>query len=545
MKDILKKEYKNAYYICLVLLAISLPLSKFMMSVFQFVLVIIWLWDGFSLASARSSQQHIFRYFLLCARQNSIHKIKVFFKNKLALIAASLFLLYLFGLLYNPNWTEAGLELKGKLPILGLALILGSMPVLSHKQYRDLIFWFTFAIFVAVILGYIAFFQRDFSDPRDLVLFVSPVRFSLMSCFAIFSVAFYIIKDESLAPKLKAFLILQSLTILSFLFLIESIIGILILIVLVFIIGSIFIYSLQKTSLKFILTLLVLAGPIILFLTIKSSFEEFYKVDSILFEDLDTHTYQGEQYKHDTINFGIEDGKYIGLYLAENELKDAWEERSNIYYNSTDLKAQPIRKTLIRYLNSKDLRKDSKGVNQLTDLDISHIEAGIANINYVHNPGIKTRLSRILFGLEVYKRTNNPNGNSLMQRFEYWVNTWNIFAHNPLIGVGYTNLPEAFAKQYSLNQTKLDKNNQMETHNQYLLVLAGFGLIGFIWFMLSIFSPILISHRFLDYHYLIFMIIIALSMLSEDTLQTQVGVTFFAFFNSVLLFGKEVKHTDS
>jgi len=542
MKDVLKKEYKSAYYICLVLLAISLPLSKFMMSVFQFVLLIIWLWDGFSLRSAKTSNESILKYFLLSAKQNSIHKSKAFLKNKFALIAASLFLLYLVGLIYHPNWTEAGLELKGKLPILGLALIIGSMPVLSQNQYKYLVLWFTFAVFVAVLSGYVKFFQKSFSDPRDLVLFVSPVRFSLMSCFAIFSSLYYIVRDKFLPQKLKVFLTIQLLLILSFLFLIESIIGLILLLILVFIIGFIFINSLQKRRLKIVLGFLITAIPIVLFFTVKSSFEHFYKVERVSFKNLESHTKKGEQYRHDTINFGIEDGKYIGLYLAEDELKYAWEQRSNIPYNSNDLKVQPIRKTIIRYLNSKNLRKDANAIDLLTDQDIEQIEAGIANVNYIQNPGLKTRISRILFGLEVYQRTNDPNGNSLMQRFEYWENTWDIFTQNPWIGVGYTNLPEAFAKQYSVKKTTLEKKNQMETHNQYLLVLAGFGLIGFIWFMFSIFSPMITSRRFHDYHYLIFMIIIAVSMLTEDTLQTQVGVTFFAFFNSVLLFGKETKH---
>lgn len=541
MKDILKRVYNNAYYICLVLLAISLPLSKFMMSVFQFVLLIIWLLDGFSLKGAKYADRSILKQLFLSAKQNINQKIKVFLKNKLALIASSLFLLYLIGLIYHPNWTEAGLELKGKLPILGLALIVGSMPTISLKQYKYLIIWFTIAVFVAVLFGYFKFFFQAFTDPRDLVLFVSPVRFSLMSCFAIFSCAYYIIKDSGLSHKMKAFLIFQSLIILSFLFLIESIIGLLILLILILFIGSIQIYRLKQKALKAALFLIIIAIPITLIFTIKSSFDHFYKIDLSLFEDLASQTLKGEQYLHDTLNFGIEDGKYIGLYLAENELKIAWEQRSNFKYNSEDLKAQPIRKTIIRFLNSKSLRKDAQGIDQLSDQEIKHIEAGIANINYIQSPGIRTRISRILFGYRVYKKTNSPNGNSLMQRFEYWRNSWAIFTQNRWFGVGYTQLPEAFARQYLLKETKLEKENQMETHNQYLLVLAGFGLIGFSWFMFSIFSPILISHYYQDYHYLIFMIIIAISMLTEDTLQTQVGVTFFAFFNSLLLFGKEAK----
>ena len=39
-----------------------------------------------------------------------------------------------------------------------------------------------------------------------------------------------------------------------------------------------------------------------------------------------------------------------------------------------------------------------------------------------------------------------------------------------------------------------------------------------------------------NYLYLIFMFIMMLSMFTEDTLETQIGVTLFAFFNSFLVF---------
>jgi len=510
-----------------------------MMSVFQFALIIIWLWDGFSIKKSKEIDNNTFSYFLLYAKNNFLLKTKVFLDNKFALLAAGLFLLYLIGIIYKPNWAEAILELKGKLPILGLALIIGSMPLLSHRHKKHIILWFTFSVFVAVLLGYIKFIQNSFTDPRELVLFVSPVRFSLMSCFSIFSVSYYIIKDKHLGRNLKMFLCLQLLMILGFLFLIESIIGVIILFTLIFVVGFLFIRSLKSILPKVGLSFLILIIPFISLIYLKSIHENFYNVERVSFKKLDSHTIKGEIYKHDTINFGIEDGAFIGLYLAEDELKRAWNNRSDIKYDSKDLKSQPIRKTIIRFLNSKGLRKDEDAISQLSNQEIRHIELGIANINYIHHPGIKTRVSKILFGYGVYKGTQNPNGNSLMQRLEYWRNSWEIFRKNPWIGVGYTNLPDAFAKQYLDSNTKLDLINQMETHNQYLLVLAGFGFLGFIWFMVCIFAPILLNHHYQNYHYLIFIIIIAVSMFTEDTLQTQVGITFFAFFNSVLLLGKE------
>jgi len=45
--------------------------------------------------------------------------------------------------------------------------------------------------------------------------------------------------------------------------------------------------------------------------------------------------------------------------------------------------------------------------------------------------------------------------------------------------------------------------------------------------------------KFSDYFFLVFFIIVMLSMIPEDTIESQAGVTFFAFFYSLFLFGKK------
>ena len=47
------------------------------------------------------------------------------------------------------------------------------------------------------------------------------------------------------------------------------------------------------------------------------------------------------------------------------------------------------------------------------------IENGVANVNYVKNPGLRVRILKILMGYEVYLKTGDPSGSSVMQRIEY------------------------------------------------------------------------------------------------------------------------------
>jgi hypothetical protein len=64
-----------------------------------------------------------------------------------------------------------------------------------------------------------------------------------------------------------------------------------------------------------------------------------------------------------------------------------------------------------------------------------------------------------------------------------------------------------------------------------------FGIIGFVISMFSIFAPVFYEKKWHDYLFLVFFIIGMLSMLNEDTLETQTGVSFFMFFYALLLFG--------
>lgn len=453
---------------------------------------------------------------------------------------AALFGLYIIGLLHSPNWPEAGLELKGKLPILGFALIVGSLPKLSFNQFRILMSWFKAAVLSAILCGLYFYIIKDFTDPRELVLFVSPVRFALMLNLSIFSAAYFLYRDKN-SLKIKLFYIVILISCFGFMLIIESIIGIIIFSLVSAIIAIRALIKIKKLYVRLAILGMLIFIPSYVFLNITEHIYNYYNTDEIEFSKLDQRSLNGELYVHDTINFEVEDGSYSGLYIAKDELQNAWFNATGQSISNSDNKSQPALKTLVRYMNSKGLRKDSVGFSRINTQDIQHIQSGIANINYVESPGLKTRISRILFGYEVYKKTKNPNGNSLFQRIEYWTNTWNIFKRNMILGVGYTNLPKAFEQEYEATQTKLSKENQMETHNQYLLVLAGFGIIGLLLFCYLIFSPILKADN-QHFHYLIFIAIIAFSMFTEDTLQTQVGVTFFAFFNALFLFGYDQKY---
>ncbi|MFM7902441.1 MAG: hypothetical protein ACKPAD_10705, partial [Bacteroidota bacterium] len=65
---------------------------------------------------------------------------------------------------------------------------------------------------------------------------------------------------------------------------------------------------------------------------------------------------------------------------------------------------------------------------------------------------------------------------------------------------------------------------------------AAFGIFGLLLFMTMLIRPIPFAAKVRDHLYLAFLATALLSMLSEDTLETQAGVTFFVFFSGLFLF---------
>ena len=106
-----------------------------------------------------------------------------------------------------------------------------------------------------------------------------------------------------------------------------------------------------------------------------------------------------------------------------------------------------------------------------------------------------------------------------------------------MIGVGTGDINQAYADKYESLNSMLVPQFRHRAHNQFLAIFVTFGVIGFIWFLISLIYPGLKMKKMYRYHYFVFWITLMLSMLVEDTLETQMGVTLFAFFNALLLFG--------
>ena len=542
----------QAYLLGLLMMAVGLTLSPFLMGMSQFWLVLVWLVDAFTPPFKGVGGIKT--------------KLSRFIHNKVAVLLALFYLMHIIGLLYTADFQYAMKDLRVKLPILVMPLILSSMPPLDRKRFDFVMLVYVLSVFVATLFSFSTYLKHDYEDVREISHFISHIRFCLNIVFCMAIIGWYIVKvkvseptvaehsrsiegsthkmgkvsvpDFSVKFALNRFLQYFLLFWFAYqIYIFESLSGYVVLTA-VAIVSGVYAFLQWKKSMAWHIAVAVVAlvflgvATVILVREVKP----LLKVETVDFSTLEKKTALGNDYWHDTIYNPVEDGKFVGLYYCKKEMEEAWPQRSVLPFNGITRNGENLEATLARYLTSKDLRKDAQGVLALTDEDIQNIEQGVANYNNWRHPGLHARLSSTLFEYNLYKRFNNPNGGSLSQRIEFTRASFHIIRQHPWFGVGTGDVPQAFSQAYDEIQSPLKEEFRFRAHNQYLAIAVAFGLVGLAFFLFVLFYPWFSSRKNHTYLYMVFLTIMLLSMFPEDTLETQAGASLFAFFGAFLLF---------
>jgi hypothetical protein len=503
----------------LLLMVAGLPFSMLLMSLSQFFIGGNWILEG-----------------------NYLAKWNQFRRNKKAILLCSIFLMLIPGMLYSHNLDEGLKLLRLNLPFLIFPFVLSSSAPLQLSWYKLLIKLGVLSVFLATvtcaIIGLPRWLDGSLSDIRQISLFISHIRFSLLIVFSALLICWLLMQKNnwlSAFEKVAAVIILVWL--LVFLFILQSLTG---LIILVIVAGFWALIELRR-RLKPVFVVSIYALTVLLVIGIVASVvnayenyitpaEEYYKPKPLL-------TKNGNPYSH---NYSIiENSHFVFANVCSSELRSAWKKRTNYPIDSLDGKSNPVYITLVRFLNSKGLHKDAEGVKALSDNEIRYIQQGIANVNYTGLWGIRMRFYQLLWEVDYYRRDGaNASGHSLLMKLEFWRNSVQIIKSHPLLGVGIGDVSDAFKLQYSTSKTWLDKVWWMNSHNQFLYIAVASGIPGLIVFLVCFFAPALKKEKVRNTPFILFFCIALISMLTEDTLTTQAGVSFVAFYYALFLFSR-------
>ncbi len=518
--------HRNIYLFGLLLLVFSMPLSKFGTSFSQLIILGNWILEGG------------FR-----------EKINLLKSRKSIWVFASIFIIHVLWLFPPQDYMYAYNDLKIKVPILVLPVLIGTSEYLTKRTLKNILLVFVSGVLLGSLISLTKFIFNssiNLTNYRELSVFISHIRFSLMVAFSVFILIYYsfINKDLKFNKSQKIIAIIISIWLIVFLFLLKSLTGIIVFGVISYLLIMYYVYQI-KMWFKWICFLVIIVLPVLMLFYVYNISKKFTDIEIVELSKVDTLTQSGNKYLFDVNNKSVENGKLVWVYYCQDELKSEWEKRSKIPFLGKDINGNEIKYTLVRYLTSKGLRKDSIGIWSLKNEEIKAIESGVANYTFLEEWKVYPLIYNALWELYEYKKTGNASGHSLAQRIEYLKTAQEIIKEHFWFGVGTGNVELAFNKQYVKMNSTLDMEWRLNAHNQLVTFLLTFGIFGFIWIVFAIFYPMFKEKGYTQFLFIVILLMVLFSFINEDTLETQAGVTFFVLFYSIFIFAKENKIVQS
>lgn len=460
--------------------------------------------------------------------------------HPMALLFASLFVMHLAGLVFTVDFGYAFKDIRTKLPLLLLPVVFATTDPPGRKTFYGLLQLFTAAVLVRSLYNAWLIASHRYVDIRDVAQNVSHIIFGLFVALSVFILLHFILKKGYLNGWFKALCAVVVTWFCAYLVISQSATGIVAGLLTLMLLLAVSIRRSRQRWIRWGTAVLFLGMVIALPAWLWMEVREYYHVKPVDYARMEMYTSRGNPYVHDYKSMQTENGNMLWHYVQWDELRSEWNRRSKLPFDSLDRNKGPVAHTLIRFLASKGWKKDADAVEKLTTREVRAIENGVANYLYMERFSIRGRVHEFLEGYEKYRETGDPSGSTVMQRVEFWRASMGIIRNNWLTGVGTGDMNLAFARQYEEMKTKLAPDQRWRSHNQYLSILVGFGIFGLAWFLFSIVYPPIRLRRFGDPFFPAFLSIALLSMLTNDTIETQTGVTFFAFFYTFLLFaGRE------
>ncbi len=442
----------------------------------------------------------------------------------------SIVLIHLVGLLHTSDFHYALNDLRKKLPLLLFPVVLFTMTPLPSAMWTWLKRLFTSALFLAVVVCFLnkwGYWNDPEFDVRALSVFTSHIRFSLM-----LNLGMLILFDELRKKRFPlVFGLIYIAAYLLFMWEVQSITGL----GLVFVLALYSVWDLfqgsGKRKMKLAFSLTISLALLLGFLFILDAYKEHYYSPS----PSSTHikkTRDGNDFECELNKRYRESGNLVYCNFNRYEMSLAWEKRSSIPFTGKAQNGGLISATLMRYMTAIHATKDRLGVEELSEEDIQAVEQGITNPELLQANALRRRLDELFFEIDALNSGDNPSGKSFIQRLEYWKTALHIIQKHPWIGVGTGDVAQAFEKQYNLDNSPLEEKFRLRSHQQFLSFWVAFGVLGPLILLLVLvvcWKKVPSENRFVA---LGFLLIVYLSFLTEDTLETQAGVTFFSFFIS-------------
>lgn len=233
-------------------------------------------------------------------------------------------------------------------------------------------------------------------------------------------------------------------------------------------------------------------------------------------QDLPVLSAEGNAYVHKVDRRVTENGHFVWTEIVWGELAGSWRDRHALPF-------EQVQARLIRFLASKGLPKDRSGVQSLSDAEIKAIADGATSVVEWNGVGWSRRWNRMKFNWGQWLDGKRTDHASILARSVYQQTAVHAVAampwHAHLFGMGSGGCRAAMQSAYTDCQPQWPVDMRHRPHNQWLSLWIQFGALGWALLLLACWSAFRRPWGTSG------VVILLLSFLFEDTLETQAGVT--------------------
>lgn len=514
MSSVFKKYSNTVFFVILAYACASCFWGNFLITLSSILLATYWVFDGnYKEKLATISENSTAGFFILIP-----------------------FLIIGRMIIQLPNEIAVSYIIK-YLPLFIFSFVIASKKPLSQQQFHTLLIVFVISIFINSLYCFANFIivHNDIEDFREISPRISYIRLALFVLCAIVVCAYYLFYNAyDICKKERIFLWVAMVWLLCFVMMMKCFTAYVVLGILIclFVIQRIW---KSKKKMGAIIGVSILAiGVCLVVIILYSEARYFLQPDEVEISKLEVISEKGNPYQH-SITTQVENGHQVGIYICQKELEECWKNRTGGSVWEVDHNQNVYYYTLCRYLASKNLRKDAKAFETLTDEDIEAIKNGFTNYRFLSNSNPIKRVYEIFWEIYHYSKGGNPNGHSITQRAEFVSCAWKAMKNNPLIGAG-CNIKTEMDLVYAQSVNQLSENHKCFPHNEYMFIGVLCGFAGLLLFIIALIGIIVSSKNIRTPLTIAWFIIVIVSFFTEDTLDTAAGQSLFGLFGAVILF---------
>jgi hypothetical protein len=503
--------HRKVFFFTAILFAVSLPFAEFMISI----------------ASGLVFVQSLF-FFRWADRR---------WADRNMWLMVSVLGIYLLGTLFTHNTSMAVYELRKNIFWLLVPAGIALSPRLTSKQVMLVLLSFAVAVTLSSFISMARLaigIEGGFNSFRE-AHFVSHIAFSMQVILSFLIMVYALLEKPVVFRSIPPyFLFIWAIWLMLFVVILKSMVGIFAFYFVL--LGLIFYFYfnvkyIPSRQLFLFVFLAIWISPVVY--TVKIA-NDYFTIKDPAPEKAETHTINGNPYSFDFNDHHKENGHFVSWFICEQELIASWSQRSSYNYHRADEKGYTISGTLIRYLTSKGLKKDSAGIAALSDRDIVNIENGMANHLFDRSAlSVYPRIYETIWEIDRYLQTGDPSDQSLSKRIEFARAAILIVKENRIWGIGTGNWKAEYERAYQQMKSKLDPSEYAGAHLQFLSWAVKFGFVGLLWILFVLFSSFNKKTLWRNPLSSLFFLSVMLACLGEAFLETHVGLAYFTLFASL------------